>query len=161
MKEITKDYLLNHKFDKTGIEPEEKEHRMSSGRFAVTMLSTLPMPDRDKLVELNILVSDLIHQRCETSASLEYKTNIKPNTLRRILNLRDKRNFTREMLAKFVVGMQLTVEEANELFSLQGFPLMADKVLLDAVVIHCLTNHYDIDEFFETCKQVGLDIVPA
>ena len=29
---------------------------------------------------------------------------------------------------------------------------------LDAVIVHCLQNHYDLDEFFDTCNQVNLDI---
>ena len=65
------------------------------------------------------------------------------------------------MLAKFVIGANLTLSEANDLFSLHSYPLDKSNVLLDAVVCHCLEEHLDINEFFDTCSQVGLNISPS
>ena len=64
----------------------------------------------------------------------------------------------RDTLAKFVVGLGLSYEEANKLFALESHPLSPEHVLLDAVVVLCIQNRYDINEMFDTCEQVKLDI---
>lgn len=62
------------------------------------------------------------------------------------------------MLAKFVVGCGLSLNDANKLFELHSSKLNAETTQLDAVVIHCIEKHLDIDGFFDTCDQIGLDI---
>ena len=72
--------------------------------------------------------------------------------------MRSGKTLPKEMLAKFVIACGLSLEEADELFELRDHALQPDKILLDAVIVHCLQNHYDLDEFFDTCNQVNLDI---
>ena len=158
---ITLDYLKKHTFEKTGLEEKTETREMTSAMFAPEALSALPANDQEKQQQLNIEISDLIHDCCGTYDNLYVKTNINPETLRKYLNLRNKRKISREMLAKFVVGLQLKFEKANELFTLHSYPLDASNVLLDAVVVHCLEEHLDIYGFFDTCQQVGLNITPS
>ncbi len=158
---ITLDYLLHHEFKKTGLESEKETFDRMSARFSKEGLKNLPRKDEEKYKELNVKVSDLVYERCEGYKNLYVKTNINPESLRKTIRGSTKRKITREMLAKFVIGIGLTVEEANKLFSLQSYPLDGSNVLLDAVVLHCLQNQLDISGFFETCGQVGLDIIPS
>lgn len=157
---ITKDYLKSHTFERTGLEAENKIGEKTSAMFAPEALADLPDNNQMKLQRLNIEISDLIHDHCGKYDNLYVKTNINPETLRKYINLRNKRKISREMLAKFVVGLKLKFEKADELFTLHSYPLDAAHVLLDAVVVHCLEEHLDINGFFDTCEQVGLDITP-
>ena len=52
MQNITLDYILNHKFEKTGLESDYSDKFSRSGRFAPSMLSSLPDSDEDKMAEL-------------------------------------------------------------------------------------------------------------
>ena len=80
-------------------------------------------------------------------------------TIRKYTRVGSGKTLKREMLAKFVIACGLSVDEANELFELQAHELRPDKIRLDAVIVHCLENGHDLDEFFDTCKQVGLPIM--
>ncbi len=159
MQEITLDYLLNHEFEKTGLEKEcVSEKPKVSGMFSKAELLSLPKSDKQKLEELNIKISDLIHEVFGNYRDFGQRCNLNYDTIRKNINLSNKRKISREMLAKFVVGCGLTVEEANELFVLHGCALNPEAIRLDAVVVHCLEKHLDIDGFFDTCNQIGLDI---
>lgn len=113
---ITQDYLKSHTFERTGLEAENEVREKTSAMFAPRALANLPDNDQVKLQQLNIEVSDLIHDRCGKYDNLYAKTNINPETLRKYLNLGNKRKISREMLSKFVAGLQLTFEKADELF---------------------------------------------
>lgn len=158
MHEITLEYLINHEFKKSGIEETKSERPRVSERFSEKELSMLPSSDEDKMAELNIKIGDLIHDKFGNFRDFGQKCNLNPETIRKMIRYRSKRKITREMLAKCVVGCSLSVDEANELFELHSSKLNAKTTQLDAVVIHCIEKHLDIDGFFDTCKQIGLDI---
>jgi hypothetical protein len=86
------------------------------------------------------------------------KCNLSSETIRKTIRIGGKKKLSRVMLAKLVVGAKLSLDEAEELFALQGSGLNAKSTRLDAVVVHCIQKGLDIDGFFDTCKQVGLDI---
>lgn len=158
---IILEYLLHHKFEKTGLEPERQIFYKTSARFTPDALKSLPQKEEDKLLELNVKISDLAHDKFDNLSQMQVKTNINPESFRKAVRLSTKRRITREMLAKFVIGAKLTLSEADELFSLQSYPMDKENVLLDAVVCHCLEEHLDINEFFDTCIQVDLPITPS
>lgn len=158
MGKITLEYLKNHEFEKSGLEETSNRKVRISGRFSEKELSMLPSSDEDKMAELNIKIGDLIHDKFDNFRDFGQKCNLNPETIRKVIRCRSKRKISREMLAKFVVGCNLSVDEANELFELHSNKLNAETTQLDAVVIHCIEKHLDIDGFFDTCHQIGLDI---
>lgn len=158
MSTITMDYLINHKFEKSGLEEGNENKPKASALFSSREIRMLPRSDEEKIQDLKIKISDLIREKCGGYNSLYVKTNINPETMKKILRLNLKRNIKREMLAKFVVGIGLSLEEAQELFSLLSYPLDASTTRLDAVVVHCIEKRLDIHGFFDTCKQIDLKV---
>lgn len=156
--QITLEYLLTNKFNKTGLEVQEYKKENKSGMFSVGELDGLPAPDEEKRIQLRIKMSDLVAKRCKTFAEASIQTQINAETLRKYVSYNQKRKISRIMLAKFVLGLNLSQKDADELFRLQEHPLDPENVLLDAVVIHCLEEGGGIDGFYETCEQVGLEI---
>ena len=112
----------------------------------------------DRFDELNIRINDMIRELFDTKEQFSQKCNLKYETVRKYIRVRSGKTLPKEMLAKFVIACGLSLEEADELFELRDHTLQPDKILLDAVIVHCLQNHYDLDEFFDTCNQVNLDI---
>lgn len=155
---ITMDYLMDHNFEKTGLENEVYNRPNVSGMFSRQEIGKLPKSDEDKLDELKIKMGDLIREKCGGYPGLYVKTNINPSTMKKYLNLKKKRNISREMMAKFVVGLGLSLEEANEMFYLLSHPLDVSTTRLDAVVVHCIENGLDIYGFFDTCEQIHLEV---
>ena len=158
MSTITMDYLINHKFEKTGLEDPAYNKTNTSGMFSSQEIARLPKTDDQKMADLKIKISDLIRERCGGYNNLYVKTNILPDRMKKVVRLNLNRGIKRQMLAKFVVGIGLSLEEANELFSLLSYPLNAETTRLDAVVVHCIEQHLDIHGFLDTCEQIGLDI---
>lgn len=158
MDKVTIDYLLNHKFELTGLEEETVNKTRSSGMFSKAELGMLPRSDTDRFDDLNIRINDLIKEVFGNSARFNQKTNLNYETVRKYIRIGSGKTLSKDMLAKFVIACALSVNEANELFELHSHVLQPDKILLDAVIVHCLENKHDLDGFFDTCKQVGLKI---
>ena len=156
MENITIDYLLNHTFEESGLEEATKPN--ASKMFSEKELSMLPGSDQERFGELNIKISDMIYELFDDTRQFSQKSNLNYETVRKYISVGSKKTLTKEMLAKFVVACRLSVDEANELFELQDHALQPERIRLDAVVVHCLQNKLDIDGFFDTCEQVGLDI---
>lgn len=158
MEEITLAYLKNHKFEKSGLEEIQTEKPRVSGRFSAKELSRLPASDEEKKAELNIEINDLIHDKFDNFRDFGQKCNLNPETIRKVIRGRNNRKISKVMLAKLVVGCGLSLNDANKLFELHSSRLNAETTQLDAVVVHCIEKHLDIDGFFDTCSQIGLDI---
>lgn len=158
MDKVTIDYLLNHKFELTGLEEETVNKTRSSGMFSKAELGMLPRSDTDRFDDLNIRINDLIKEVFGNSARFNQKTNLNYETVRKYIRIGSGKTLSKDMLTKFVIACALSVNEANELFELHSHVLQPDKILLDAVIVHCLENKHDLDGFFDTCKQVGLKI---
>lgn len=142
----------------SGLEETVKVKKTQSGMFSKVELSMLPCSDIDRFFELNTRMSEMIKDKFGNSSRFSQKSNLNYDTIRHYLSPRSKKTLPKEMLAKFVIACELSVEEANELFELRECALQPKRIQLDAVVVHCLQNHYDLDGFFETCKQIGLPI---
>ena len=158
MKNITMDYLLNHQFELSGLEEETEIKMKTSKMFSNAELAMLPRTDVDRFDELNIRISDMIYELFDNTAQFSQKCNLNYETVRKYIRVGSGKTLPKEMLAKFVVACDLSLDEANEMFELQSHVLQPDRILLDAVIVHCLEKHHDIDEFFDTCQQVGLKI---
>ena len=158
MQTITIDYLMNHKFELSGLEEEVEIKTKKSGMFSKAELTMLPRSDIDRFFELNTRISDMIFDKFGTTLRFDQKSNLKYETIRKYIGPKSKKTLPKEMLAKFVIACELSVDEANELFGLRECTLQPDRILLDAVVVHCLEKHRNLDDFFDTCKQVGLPI---
>lgn len=158
MEKITMDYLLNHKFELTGLEEESVNKTRSSGMFSKAELGMLPRSDTDRFDDLNILITDMIFDKFGNFQRFSQKSNLNAETVRKYIRVGSGKSLSKEMLAKFVIACALSVDEANKLFELHSHVLQPNKILLDAVIVHCLENKHDLDGFFDTCKQVGLKI---
>ena len=158
MSTITMDYLFNHKFERTGLEENVEKKIRKSGMFSKAALGCLPRSDEYRIDEFKIRIIEIVHDKFNSFTKCSLTCNLKYETLRKYKRPEYKQTLSDVMLAKFVIGCELSLEEAKELFELKGHALLPEKILLDAVIVHCLENHNDLDEFFATCKQVGLDI---
>ena len=158
MQNITMDYLLNHKFELSGLEEDVVVKTKRSGMFSQNELRMLPCSDTARFYELNSRIYEMIYEKFGSTARFSQKSNLNYETIRKYIGPKSKKTLPKEMLAKFVIACELSVDEANQLFEMREHPLQPQRILLDAVVVHCLENHYDLDGFFDTCKQVGLAI---
>ena len=158
MKDITMEYLLNHQFELSGLEEKTEVESKTSKMFSKAELGMLPRTDKERFDELNIRINDMIFEVFGNTALFSQKCNLNYETVRKYIRVGSGKTLPKEMLAKFVVACGLPVAKANELFELQDHVLQPERILLDAVIVHCLEKHHDIDEFFDTCQQVGLKI---
>ena len=158
MQNITMDYLLNHKFESSGLEEEVVTKTIRSGMFSKAELAMLPCSDTERFDELNLRINDMIFEKFGSATRFSQKSNLNYETVRKYIRIGSGKTLKRDMLAKFVIACELSVDEANGLFELQAYELQPNRLQLDAVVVHCLEKHHDLDEFFATCKQVGLPI---
>ena len=158
MGEISKKYLLTHNFEESGLEVVNIKKENTSKRFSSAELGMLPGSDGDRFNELNKKIYDTIYEVFGDTSTFAQKCNLNYETVRKYSRVGSKKSLPKVMLAKFVVACGFSVDQANEFFELHSSVLQPKKILLDAVIVHCLENSYDLDEFFETCKQVGLEI---
>ena len=156
MEDITMDYLLNHQFELSGLEEEMEIKEKTSRLFSKAELGMLPRTDQERFDDLNIRINDMIFEVFGNTTLFSQKSNLNYETVRKYIRVGSGKTLPKEMLAKFVVACGLSLDEANEMFELQSHILQPDRILLDAVIVHCLEKHHDIDEFFNTCQQVGL-----
>lgn len=77
---------------------------------------------------------------------IENLCSIPTDTMKKALN--GKYKITRNFLAKFVVGLKLNMEEANELFELHSWRL-SERNSFDFIVIHALNTKDSIYDFME------------
>lgn len=158
MEIITLDYIKTHKFEFTGL--EESKVESTSYMFSPSELAGLPPSDDENMAELKIKLADLIYEKDFSVAKFETLTNLKKNSVTKSLN-RLSSKVSRLTIAKIVIGLSVDIETAEEFFSLSGSALQPKKSKLDAIIAHCLQKHDDINGFFDTCRQAGLNIVAA
>ena len=65
MPNITMDYLMNHRFELSGLEEKVEIKTKRSGMFSSAELSMLPCSDSDRFYELNSRISDMIFEKFE------------------------------------------------------------------------------------------------
>ena len=156
---ITKDYIRSHKFEFDGLTYPKTKDKVS---YRLHPDDALPMDLANKQIALRKKFVDLFY-RCFDGKykRLESHCGITEASMRKYLrgNLKDRgRNISREAVAKMSVGIHLSVEEANELFCLQGHSLEPEHGLFDAIVVDALQCGDDISTFYETCAEFGIKI---
>lgn len=88
--------------------------------------------------------------------ALDEKCQISITTIKKTINGTNK--VTRQFLYKFAVGLHMTLDEANEFFTLCGGSLRADN-LGDYICIRALEDHDDIHLFIKQYEDfTGLKI---
>ena len=110
MGEITLEYLKNYIFEKTGLEEVLFERPKVSVRFSEKELLMLPSSEEEKMEELNIKISDLIHDKFVGYRDFGQVCNLNSETIRKMIRFGSKRKISREMLAKFVVECKLSLK---------------------------------------------------
>ena len=109
--------------------------------------------DHQKNIELRKKISMLFHDGCTKGSyeKIELKAQIKRNTFQKWLS--GNRKISRGMLAKFVVGLELDVEAANELFALHSHGLDPQNNRFDCIIAATLNDGDDIEIFEEEVKK--------
>ena len=69
MQNITLDYILNHTFEKTGLELLYSERKRTSRRFAQNMLSMLPHSDEQKMQDLKVELDRILYSKNLSNAA--------------------------------------------------------------------------------------------
>ena len=153
MEKITKEFIATHNFESDGLvfpqDATQISYRPSQGMI-------LPPSADENMKDLRKKLSAISARKYENFAQLEIRCQINESSMRKYL--KGTRNITRESLAKFCIGSQLTVEESEELFTLQGHSLEPAKQRFDALVVNALQDRDDIGTFFETCEEYGVKI---
>jgi hypothetical protein len=125
------------------------EPKADSSLARVSGADMRKMPtDNEKTITLRKKVQSLFFDKIEGSyAKLEYLAQIKQNTFQKWMN--GSRNISRKELAKFVVGLSVDIELADELFVLYGHALNCDNNRFDCVVANAIKDKDDIAQFGE------------
>jgi hypothetical protein len=112
---------------------------------------------RELAHSMSQLLGTLLRSQKETTgktASIERtvadRCDIPYNTYKKYIGL--KRQITRVALAKFAVGLRLSLDDANKLFRLQGGELNETNDF-DYIIIHALMDKDDIQDFQDEVKQ--------
>ena len=128
---------------------EPQEH--SAFRLSADAIAAMP---RDKdVVALRMRLSELFVTRLDEEYSqLEVRCDIKRDTFQKMLRSSNGRNITYLQLAKFCVGVGLSVQEAKELFMFMGHEL-SKRIRPDYILLCELTAGGTIDEYGEEMEE--------
>lgn len=151
---ITKEFLKTHNFKFDGItfpqDITQKSYRPIDG-------TKLPPSADDQMNTLRKKFATIFTTNYKNFAQLEVRCQINESIMRKYLNR--SRKITRESVAKLCVGTPLTLEESDELFTLQGHSLEPDKQRFDALIVNAIQDGDDIGTFLDTCQEYGLNII--
>lgn len=156
--EIDEIYIKNHTFSCVQSEIRtEKEHmayRFSEGDI-------IPPSAEEKATILRKKLSELVFTKFEGNyVKLEADCAINKDNIMKFVNQgkRGRNNVSRNVLGKICVGAKVSVEEAQEMFTLQGYALDPVNNLFDAIVISCLKKKEDIYEMIDMCREYNVVI---
>lgn len=156
--QIDAEYISNHVFESK--ESEKKEER-SKIAYRFSDGDIIPQSGEEKAKILRKKLSEIIFTKFDgNSAKLETLCAINKDNVMKFVNQgkRGRNNVSRNVLGKVCVGAKLTVEEAHELFILQGYALDPVNNLFDAIVVCCLKKKDDIYEMISMCQEYGVVI---
>lgn len=156
--QIDAEYISNHAFDSK--ESEKKEER-SKIAYRFSDGDIIPQSGEEKAKILRKKLSEIIFTKFDGNyAKLETLCAINKDNVMKFVNQgkRGRNNVSRNVLGKVCVGAKLTVEEAHELFVLQGYALDPVNNLFDAIVVCCLKKKDDIYEMISMCQEYGVVI---
>lgn len=154
MERITKEFIKTNNFESVGLSfTEDNMPRSYKPRKGMI----LPPSDNENMTDLGKEFASIFFKKHKGNyAQLEVRCQINESIMRKYL--KGTRKITRDALAKFCIGSQLTVEESEKLFTLQGHSLEPTKQRFDALVVNALQDRDDIETFFDTCEEYGVNI---
>ena len=126
--------------------------------FMITSAQIAGMPEEEvrQIEELRRKLAEIFARKFDCSyTQLLSACDIGHSLFQKVLKFQNGRNITYQLLAKFCVGAQLSVAEAEELFLLMGH-VLSDTNRSDYILKCELTNHGDIIDFDEDLKRFGL-----
>ena len=137
------------------IEFEEREQYIKSA-YKLTDKDVRKMPS-GYFDDLRCKISEYFCDKLNGDYNeLLIRCDLKANTFQKILNFKGKNNITYKTLAKFAIGLGLTLEETKELFALRGF-VLNEKNKADYILICEIVNNGNLidyaDDMKEFCKQ--------
>ncbi len=156
---ITKEYIRTHEFVWDGVSHQDMSkdvsYRLYKGDPLMTAIEQNSTTLRKKFI-------DIFYTHFGGSfARLESRTGINEFTMRKYIkgNLKQKgRNISRLAIAKIAIGIPLSIEEAEELFRLEGHSLEPKYARLDAIVVDALKSGDNIEDFYETCAEFEIKV---
>ena len=148
---ITKEYIRKHDFKYDGILFRDNEENVSYRLHPGDALPTVLAQNSTKLrKEFGKLFYDCFDGNF---AKLQTRTGITEDAMRKYLRREKGRNISRMAVAKICVGIPLSLDEADNLFCLEGHSLEPENAILDAIVVDALKCGDDIKTFYETCEE--------
>ena len=150
--EITKEFIRTHKFVATfsTFKPTSQSFKL------LPRGKNLPPSPNELQGELRTKFSEIMATTFNSDyVQVENKCYISKASMRKYLN--GSRDITMFAVARLCVGAHLPLEKASELFKLCGHILSPKDFLLDAIVCDTINCGENIEDFYETTKQYGLD----
>jgi len=140
-----------------GIVETSQQTDKNASRVSAIEMRSRPS-DTEKSIMLRKRLGNLWHEKTGGSyPKLEYLTLIKQNTFQSWSS--GKRKPSRLELAKFVVGLSVDIDTADELFSLQDHSLDCMSNRFDYIVACAIKDRDDIEQFGNDLqKHCGLSI---
>ena len=132
----------------------QPENNMRSSYF-LTDADIAGMPDDTRDIDtLRIRLSEYFERFKNGYSELEVKCDIKRDTFQRVLKLKNGINITYQLLAKFCIGAQLSVDETMELFELNGI-FLNKKSRYDYILLGEINRNGTIDDYDNDLKMYG------
>ena len=156
--QIDAEYISNHVFESKESERKEEKSKIA---YRFSDGDIIPQSGEEKAKILRKKLSEIIFTKFDGNyAKLETLCAINKDNVMKFVNQgkRGRNNVSRNVLGKVCVGAKLTVEEAHELFVLQGYALDPVNNLFDAIVVCCLKKKDDIYEMISMCQKYGVVI---
>ena len=146
--------MVSHEGIKNRVFSLEMQPTLSKGSAQVTMSKIQEFDER--LVNLRIYIGDVIdayakeHNIKPKYDGIEELTHLSVSQIKQMINGRT--NITRTSLYKLVVGLKMSLEEANKLFRMFNGELTED-CLEDYICIRALEDGDDMTDFITEYNQ--------
>ena len=151
MNRITKEFLCTNNFKSAGIIFYEEQKN-----FRLNPSMNLPPSAGVQCIKLRKKFITIFAERYKNYSQFESRCSISESLMRKYL--KGTRKITREAVAKICIGTKLSLEESAELFTLQGHSLEPETQLFDAIIVNAIQDGDDIEDFFDTCEEFGIQI---
>ena len=142
---------------------EVKEKVKSAYRLTDANIAAMPGTKENNINELRKKISNLFYERINGNFDkLEAFCDIKKNTYQKMMRTQSGRNITYKQLAKFCIGLKLSLGTTKELFELMGHKLSEgnrpDFILLCEIANKGSINDYRDDMLKYCSKDILSDV---
>ena len=130
--------------------------KKSSYRLTDRDLANLP-DETKNITKLRVRLTSLYMEKLKgNGAQLEATCDIKRDTFRKVTSHKNGRSVTYPFLAKFCIGLALSIEEAKELFLLMGHELSHNN-RYDYILLCELKNKGTLEEYNNDLLSFGYE----